>query len=437
MIVGDTLLDIDISGQAERLCPDAPVPVVDSMAEHARPGGAGLAAMLAALDDADVVLVSAIGNDSGGRRLHGLLADQVEVLGLPLRGSTNRKTRIRVKGQTLLRVDTGDGYACQPLDERAGKVIRGAGAILVSDYGLGTVQGVRDILNDAEAPIVWDPHYRGAVPVPGCGLLTPSEAEAEVLSGENTPALAAEALLKKYKAHAVAVTLGERGALLARQVSASTIIPAQPVGGGRDACGAGDRLAGAVALALRDGVPIEDAVSVGVGKASDFVAKGGVNAIMVREQEIDDRPRTALEVAELTRARGGRLIATGGCFDLLHAGHVSLLRRARALGDALIVCLNSDISVSRIKGNKRPIVGDHDRAEVLNALSCVDGVFVFDEEDPSAAIEILRPDVWVKGDDYAADAIAERPILDRIGAEAIMLSTLPGYSTTALIERSK
>jgi D-beta-D-heptose 7-phosphate kinase/D-beta-D-heptose 1-phosphate adenosyltransferase len=179
-----------------------------------------------------------------------------------------------------------------------------------------------------------------------------------------------------------------------------------------------------------------------VGEASRFVEGGGAASLRIAErkpgvrpaeQRLGDRPRTALEVAELTRANGGRLIATGGCFDLLHAGHVSLLRRARALGDALVVCVNSDASVRRLKGPTRPVVDVRDRVEVLRALSCVDAVLVFDEDTPAAVIERLRPDVWVKGGDYEGDVLPESALLDRLGAETVVLSSLPGRSTTNLI----
>ncbi|MGW5163299.1 adenylyltransferase/cytidyltransferase family protein, partial [Nonomuraea wenchangensis] len=189
----------------------------------------------------------------------------------------------------------------------------------------------------------------------------------------------------------------------------------------------------AAALALRDGLDVRDAVTIGVGEASRFVERGGAANVKVAEQQLGDRPRTALEVAEFTRASGGRLIATGGCFDLLHAGHVSLLRRARALGDALVVCVNSDDSVRRLKGPQRPVVDVRDRVEVLRALSCVDAVLVFEENTPDRAIALLRPDVWVKGGDYEGEFLPESEVLGRLGAEIVVLSTLPGRSTTNLI----
>ncbi|WP_049573299.1 PfkB family carbohydrate kinase [Nonomuraea sp. SBT364] len=439
VVIGDTLLDVDVEGDSERLCPDAPVPVIDVAAERARPGGAGLAALLAARDGADVVLITAIGDDPAGRRLCGLLSDELELVRLPLRGGTVRKTRIRSRGQTLLRIDTGDGEARRaPEHARAAEAVAGAGAVLVADYGRGVARVALELLGGMgvpAVPVVWDPHPKGERPPPGCALVTPSEAEARELCPGPYPGpdRAARRLLRELRARAVAVTAGTRGASLARSDGSLTRIPAPVLATGQDACGAGDRLASAAALALRAGADVEEAVTIGVGEASRFVARGGAAAVRVQEQELGDRPRTAVEVAELTRASGGRLIATGGCFDLLHAGHVSLLRRARALGDALVVCVNSDASVRRLKGPARPVVDVRDRVEVLRALSCVDAVLVFDEDTPVDAIELLRPDVWVKGGDYEGGHLPESEVLDGLGAETVVLSLLPGRSTTNLI----
>ncbi|ETK31516.1 hypothetical protein MPTA5024_34640, partial [Microbispora sp. ATCC PTA-5024] len=221
VIVGDSLLDVDVEGDATRLCPDAPVPVVEGLAEHHRPGGAGLAALLAARDGTEVVLVTAIGDDASGRRLESLLAPAVELVRLPLRGSTVRKTRVRARGQTLLRIDTGDGgpAADAAAAGRAAAALRRATAVLVADYGGGVADLHRDLLGGLDVPLVWDPHPRGSLPIPGCALVTPSEAEARTLSGEPyAPAdRAARRLVRDLGAEAVAVTLGERGAVLARR----------------------------------------------------------------------------------------------------------------------------------------------------------------------------------------------------------------------------
>ncbi|TXK43740.1 bifunctional heptose 7-phosphate kinase/heptose 1-phosphate adenyltransferase [Nonomuraea sp. C10] len=324
----------------------------------------------------------------------------------------------------------GDGYA------RAVEVVAGAGAVLVADYGRGVAAVARELLRGCAAPVVWDPHPRGVRPPRGCALITPSEAEARLLCPGEFPGAdrAARAIREELDAGAVVVTRGAGGASLALADGTMLKIPAPVRASGQDPCGAGDRLAGAAALAMRAGAGVAEAVITGVGEASRFVAGGGAAAVRVQEQELGDRPRTAVEVAELVRASGGRLIATGGCFDLLHAGHVSLLRRARALGDALVVCVNSDESVRRLKGPSRPIVDVTDRVEVLRALSCVDAVLVFDEGTPVRAIELLRPDVWVKGGDYEGGTLPESEVLAGIGAETVVLDLLPGRSTTNLIK---
>ncbi|GAT64460.1 D-beta-D-heptose 1-phosphate adenosyltransferase [Planomonospora sphaerica] len=449
VVVGDTLLDVDVEGEAERLCPDAPVPVVAAGRRNRRPGGAGLAALLAARTGAEVVLVTALGDDEPGRWLREALSGSMEVVGLPLRGGTVAKTRIRARGQTLLRLDTGEGRA-HPLGldaRRAAAALRGAGAVLVSDYGLGTAEALREATALTPAPVVWDPHPRGPVPAPGCALVTPNEAEARLLCAPEpytSPEQAARHLARAFAAEAVAVTLGARGAAVARRGGAVVRVPSPQVAAGTDACGAGDRFAGAAALALRDGARAEDAVAAASREAGRFVEGGGAAAVRLpdpapggRLPGLGDRPRTPLEVARVVRAAGGRLVATGGCFDLLHAGHVSLLRRARALGDALIVCVNSDDSVRHLKGAGRPVVGEEDRTEVLRALECVDAVAVFDESTPAALIERLRPDVWVKGGDYTESDLPEAEVVHRAGGETVILPLVPGQSTTNLIAAAR
>ncbi|MBB2912042.1 rfaE bifunctional protein nucleotidyltransferase chain/domain/rfaE bifunctional protein kinase chain/domain [Streptosporangium becharense] len=447
VVIGDALLDVDVEGDADRLCPDAPVPVVAGGREFRRPGGAGLAAVLAAGDGAEVVLVTAVGDDPAGRSLCGMLSGRVEVVRLPLRGSTVTKTRVRARGQTLLRIDTGDGRPGGVPDaataRRAARLLRNASAVLVSDYGRGVADVLGPFLRDLPVPLVWDPHPRGPAPVPGCALVTPSESEARLLSARPyaSPGQTARHLARLLHARAVAVTLGERGAVVAGPGGRFARIPAPACPAGSDACGAGDRFAGAAALALGSGATAEDAVTAGVLEAARFVAAGGAASVRDPAPAVPavpgDRPRTALEVAGLVRATGGRLIATGGCFDLLHAGHVSLLRRARALGDALIVCVNSDASVRRLKGPGRPVVGEQDRVEVLRALECVDAVAVFTEDTPEALIERLRPDVWVKGGDYDALDLPEAESVRRGGGETVILPQVSGRSTTNLIAAAR
>jgi rfaE bifunctional protein nucleotidyltransferase chain/domain len=289
-------------------------------------------------------------------------------------------------------------------------------------------------------PVVWDPHPRGADPVPGARLVTPNEAEAGA-SGPGLAALAdrAAALVDAWECDAVAVTLGARGALLSRGESSPSVLPAPRVDAS-DTCGAGDSFAVSAALALARGALTPEAVQEAVDAAAAFVAAGGAAALCQRDGlgagEEDSRAGglTGLDVVERVRSRGGTIVATGGCFDLLHAGHVATLEAARALGDCLVVCLNSDDSVRRLKGPSRPLVPAADRARVLEALAPVDAVVVFDEDTPVEAIRRLRPDVWAKGGDYAGTELPEAALLREWGGQSVVLPYLRGRSTTRIVE---
>jgi D-beta-D-heptose 7-phosphate kinase/D-beta-D-heptose 1-phosphate adenosyltransferase len=452
VVVGDALLDIDIDGSAGRLCPEAPVPVVDIGREWLRPGGAGLAALLAARSASDVVLLSAFGEDGAGRRLAELLGREADVVALPLDGTTVCKTRVRASGQSLLRLDSGDGRPAHgALPARAEQVLRGAGGVLVADYGRGMAEhpGLRKILTEIapRVPVVWDPHPRGPAPVPGARLLTPNESEAAGFAPDrDDPEELARDLREHWSADGVAVTIGSRGAVLADADGTRTVPisgTSTLVGHARpDTCGAGDRFATAAAAALLDGADLIGAVTEAVDAAARFVAAGGAAALSLADSPgtSPGRPdgrtraeRNAFEVAARVRRNGGRLVATGGCFDLLHPGHVTLLRQARALGDALVVCLNSDESVRALKGETRPIVSAPDRARLLTELESVDAVVVFDETSPAALLDRLRPHVWVKGGDYAGADLPEADVVHRHGGEVVLIPMVGGYSTTRLV----
>ncbi|GAB2958863.1 D-glycero-beta-D-manno-heptose 1-phosphate adenylyltransferase [Amycolatopsis acidiphila] len=445
VVVGDALLDIDVEGTSERLCPEAPVPVVDVGREWQRPGGAGLAALLAARSAAEVVLVTAIGADPSGARLAALLEGEVELCTLPLDGETPRKTRIRAGQQSVVRLDHGGGRASRrTLDERTISLLRSASTVLVADYGRGVADHpqIRKLLAEAatRVPVVWDPHPRGGAPVPGARLVTPNDAEAVKFAGAaGDPAELAVSLRDKWNASAVAVTLGSRGAVLAAGGEVRTVPipgPAKVAASLRpDTCGAGDRFASAAAAALFDGADLTGAVTTAVESAARFVAAGAATAVSQPADEAEPEPVTdPLAFAERVRRRGGRLVATGGCFDLLHPGHVALLRHARSLGDALIVCVNSDASVRRLKGPTRPVVPAADRVRVLAALESVDAVAVFDESSPAALLDRIAPDVWVKGGDYAGTELPEAEVVRAHGGEIVLVPTVEGYSTTRLLE---
>ena len=453
VVLGDTLLDSDITGTVSRLCPDAPAPVVDLSAQCQRPGGAGLAALLAARAGHQVTLVTALGNDPPARLLPQLLAT-VEVVAMPLQGTTVCKTRVRAAGRSLLRIDSGNGRAASgavsaPLERTVRDALGSAEAVLVADYGRGVtaVPALRAALATlaGQVPVVWDPHPHGDPPVPGCRLATPNEREATAFASvAGAGAAAAAALQQRWRCSAVAVTLGARGALLATPGGCLAVpAPDIAVPPGVDTCGAGDAFAAAVTGAMLDTSSVTAAVTVAVEAASRFVADGGVASLDSPAGGSDlTRPvlthpgsvaRSAQDVAARLRDRGGRLVATGGCFDLLHPGHLSLLRQARALGDGLVVCLNSDESVRRRKGPGRPIVPVSGRIALLEALEPVDAVAVFDEDTPVALLAALRPDVWVKGGDYAVRDLPEAPLVSRYGGHTVIIPLVDGYSTSRLV----
>jgi rfaE bifunctional protein nucleotidyltransferase chain/domain/rfaE bifunctional protein kinase chain/domain len=453
VVVGDALLDADVHGRADRLAPDAPVPVVRVAGESERPGGAGLAAVLARrlAGERPVVLVAPIADDPEGVRLRRLLEEaMVEVVALPHDGRTTVKRRVLAQdGRPVLRLDQGDPVEVGDLPEDARAAIQEAAVVLVSDYGLGTTgsSAVRDALSGRTGRVVWDPHPRGAAPLRGADLVTPNHDEAG--SGTQVPDVArrADELLEQWEARAVAITMGARGALLSRGEGAAVAVPAPDAEtAGRDTCGAGDCFAAAAALALADGAVTSEAVERAVAEATSFVAAGGVSTYLTKPAEtaVDrdknvryDEPRAAHEVVAEVRAAGGTVVATGGCFDLLHAGHVATLRAARALGDCLVVLLNSDASVHRLKGPSRPIVPEEDRARVLAALDPVDAVVVFDDETPAATLRDLRPDVWVKGGDYSEAQLPEAAVLREWGGRTVLLPYLDGRSTTSMVEHAR
>ena len=450
VIVGDTLLDVDLLGVAGRLSPDGPVPVLNDLVERARPGGAGLAALLAAGQGVDVSLVTALGADDAGARAERLLAAAgVEVIRLPYDGPTPTKTRVRAGGQTVVRLDSGDEPGVVgPPPEQLRERLRRAGSVLVSDYGRGVTSSpeLRGMLESvaSRTPLVWDPHPRGAPPVVGTTLVTPNDAEAAhfaAAEGIEPPhaqthlanvRLRADLLAQAWGSRGVAVTLAERGALLSYGNGAPTVFPA-PAAYSADPCGAGDCFAVTAAIALGHGDLLAAAVEKAVVGAAQYVADGGPATLVTGRRE-PDRPGGVEELIRDVRSRGGTVVATGGCFDLLHAGHVATLRAARRLGDCLVVCVNSDESVGRLKGPTRPLVPAADRVRVLEALEFVDAVMVFEEDTPVAALRRIQPDLWAKGGDYTGTDTPESVVIREWGGQAVLLPYLEGRSTSKLVQ---
>ncbi|MDT0195375.1 PfkB family carbohydrate kinase [Arthrobacter sp. AB6] len=497
VVVGDVMLDVDLSGDATRLSPDAPVPVVDVSGMKRRAGGAGLVARMLAQDGWPVTLVTVLGDDDAGRQLESHLTGMRLVSG-PSGCSSPVKTRVRAGSHPVVRFDQGCGKA--PVPDASPAMLRAvekAGVIIVADYGRGLAANpqLRELLARLAGtiPIIWDPHPAGPDPVPGVAVVTPNLAEAgkaaQALAGERRqapvpggprrdlhgseahspehqpedPAVqAGRILLEHWQSRAVLVTKGEHGAVLLREGGSSPeAVPAPRVEGG-DPCGAGDRLAASLAVHLLAGRDLGEAARLAVHDAADFLASGGVSALpdpdsgrdagAASDAEAGFDASTAaplrppipvggkrrisepLLLARVVRDNGGKVVATGGCFDLLHAGHVRSLAAARELGDCLIVCLNSDDSVRRLKGPERPIIGQQDRAELLLAMECVDAVLIFDEDTPEAALERLRPDVWVKGGDYKGARLPEAGLVEKWGGRCLTVPYHPARSTTGLAD---
>ena len=460
-VVGDVLLDVDIDGETTRLCPDAPVPVVDVADERFRAGGAGLVAAMLANDGHDVVLVTVLSDDEASCTLERCLGG-VAVIAGPSGAPTPVKTRVRAAGRPLLRYDQGCGPAmAAPVTAAMLRAIEDAHVILVSDYGRGLTSNpeLRAALELAAAriPVIWDPHPKGARPVPGAEAVTPNLAEAHALaatvpvppggggtagagSADAGPADVAEALRRHWQSDAVLLTLGELGAVLAEAGRTAESFHAPEVTGA-DPCGAGDRLAASLALHRLRGIPLREAAQLAVREAAAFLARGGVGSLIPHPQPApakqalsDPAVSDPVMLARRVQAAGGTVVATGGCFDLLHAGHARSLAAAARLGDCLIVCLNSDSSVRRLKGSGRPILGETDRRELLEALGHVDAVMVFEEDTPEACLAELRPDVWVKGGDYDAGLLPEAPLVESWGGRCAIVPYQPVHSTTELAD---
>ena len=447
VVVGDALLDREISGTVSRVAPDAPAPVLDVTTRRQNPGGAGLAALLAAHDGSAVTLAAPLARDEDGRWLERALRQHVDLVAFGHQGPTRRKTRLRSGTHTLARVD--DGGPGTPLQVPTATLrarLADADAVLVADYGGGTTldPAVRAVLEEVTTriPVVWDPHPRGGRPVSGALLATPNVAEARgALDDDGPPDRRAARLREAWHARGVVVTAGSAGAFFADGGSPRFLPSPQHSDG--DTCGAGDRFAVTVALALADGALPWEAAADAVAAASRWVAAGGADAFLHRLDRgsayggpADDT--LALESLAAQLRTGGRvLVATGGCFDVLHTGHVATLEAARRLGDALVVLLNSDASVRALKGPGRPVVAASDRARVLRALGCVDAVVEFDDPDPRATIARLRPDVWVKGGDYAGATMLEEEVVEAGGGRVVLLPYVDGHSTSSILDRAR
>jgi D-beta-D-heptose 7-phosphate kinase/D-beta-D-heptose 1-phosphate adenosyltransferase len=462
-VIGDLLLDVWWSGTSDRLCREAPAPVVDLGARVLRPGGAANTAMNLAALGARVRVVGLVGADDAGRALRRALGDAgIDVAGLIVHPGvcTTTKTRIVSGGQTLVRVDDAHRGAL-PDDARrsvldaARRARLGSAADVFADYGLGLfdADGIRELAGqDKVAPLtVVDAHDAGRWAGLAPQLVTPNAAEAARALGRPVPPAdrradfflqSADELRASTGAGMIAVTLDVEGSLLLgphgfRHRTRTSPAPEQ------NASGAGDTYVAALTVARCAGLSWP--VSAELAQvAADVVVRRPGTAVCSTADLVHalggstDQVLTADALAERMRAERQaerRIVFTNGCFDVLHRGHVAYLRQARTLGDVLVVAINDDASTRRLKGPGRPVNPAADRAAVLAALGCVDYVVVFDTDTPIPLIEALRPDVYAKGGDYTTDMLDEAPVVTSYGGAVRILDYVPAHSTTAIVNR--
>lgn len=471
VVTGDAILDRWWSGSSARLSREAPAPVVDVTDTRSAAGGAANAALNAVGMGARVRFAGVVGADAAGDEVVRLLAaagvDCTAVLRSP-GAVTPVKTRIVADDQVLVRADqSGVSDVQQPHQGAAGGRARiaqdlaaalagaldGAGALLVSDYGGAPLEAaVRGAIAEHRPPhVVVDAHdparwrrIRPDVVVPNA-LEAASLIDGSLGAGRQrieTVIAAADRLLDAAGASGLVVTLDRDGTVALRPGLPPSITRAHPVAE-KYASGAGDTFAAALTTALAIGAPLDVAAHV-AQRAADVVVRGIGTTVCSADDlsaEIAAPPPAILPPAELARviARdrgdGLRIVFTNGCFDVLHLGHTTYLREAKRLGDRLIVAVNADASVRRLKGAGRPVNDETDRAGVVAALECVDYVTLFDADTPVDLIEALRPDVYVKGGDYTPDMLEETPTVLAYGGEVRTVGYVEAHSTTALVDR--
>jgi D-beta-D-heptose 7-phosphate kinase/D-beta-D-heptose 1-phosphate adenosyltransferase len=463
LVVGDVMLDKYIWGEVGRISPEAPVPVVRATHQSEQPGGAANVAMNLARLGAQTVVAGFTGGDeneallAASLRSNGIVPVFVASDGFP----TITKLRILGGRQQMLRLDSERVGArpaadSQLLIEKVLAELPGCHAVVLSDYAKGVLtpqvcQAIIEAARRRGAPVLVDPkaedysRYRGATTIcPNLGEL----AAATRLDPANLDGMfsAAEAMVPALGLEFLIATLSEKGIALIRPGNRflAPAVARQVF----DVSGAGDTVIAVLALCLASGLKPETAVQVANFAAGVVVGK--VGTVPVEKHELlaalapeialhgEDKVLTRSELVSrvsLWKANGERVVFTNGCFDLLHIGHITVLEQARRFGDRLIVAINSDASVSSIKGPTRPIVGERERARVLAALAAVDAVVVFDEPTPLELIVAARPDVIVKGGDYGVDTVVGAREVLSWGGQVKIVPIVQGFSTTRLLEK--
>ncbi|MCT8761157.1 bifunctional D-glycero-beta-D-manno-heptose-7-phosphate kinase/D-glycero-beta-D-manno-heptose 1-phosphate adenylyltransferase HldE [Glaesserella parasuis] len=457
LVLGDVMLDRYWFGSTNRISPEAPVPVVKVQENEDRVGGAANVAMNIASLNVPVTLHGLVGNDDAGRALDKLLSEHriqnqcVAVDSHP----TITKLRILSRHQQLLRLDFEEGFHnldCQALLAKLAAEITAYGALILSDYGKGTldtVQQMIQIARQANVPVLIDPkgtdfeRYRGAT------LLTPNMSEFEAVAGhcrdEDEIVTKGLKMIADFDLSALLITRSEKGMTLLRPNQDPFHLPTQAKEV-YDVTGAGDTVISVLATAIADGRPLEEACYLANAAAGVVVGKLGTSTVSPSEleQAIHQRAETGFgivsedelkAIVKQSKTRGEKIVMTNGCFDILHPGHISYLENARKLGDRLIVAVNTDESVKRLKGESRPINDLDARMAVLAGLASVDWVVPFGEDTPQRLIGEILPDLLVKGGDYKPEEIAGSQEVWANGGEVRVLNFENGCSTTNVIKK--
>ena len=456
LIVGDVMLDRYWYGTTTRISPEAPVPIVSIDRHEERPGGAGNVAANVAGLGGQAMLLGVVGDDEAAASL----TAQLQSLGISclLTHSPGLATIVKLRvlshQQQLIRLDFESNVpliAPAPLLVDFESKIEHCDVVVLSDYGKGTLNDPSALIaaaRSANKTVIVDPKGRDFSRYRNATVLTPNQGELEAVVGlcndVETLVERGRELLDKYQLGALLVTRGEHGISLLQAGREAMHIGAH-AREVYDVTGAGDTVCAVVALSLAAGYPLDEATRLANAAAGVTVGKLGAAGVSPVELEQALQPSVAgngpvADVASLSaavtaaRARGEVVVMTNGCFDLLHAGHVACLTHAKSLGDRLIVAVNDDASVRRLKGGGRPVTPLTQRLEVLNALACVDWVVPFSEDTPAALIAQVLPNVLVKGGDYAIKDIAGADAVIDNGGSVITLPYRDGMSTSAIID---
>ncbi len=463
MVIGDLMLDEHIWSSVSRISPEAPVVVADVSRITHVPGGCGnVAANISALTGTPQ-LISFIGRDSSGDKLMRALKNNgIPTGGIIVTGErpTILKSRVIAGSQQVVRVDREERSLAS--ENLAGKVLskalsalKKADAVIISDYGKGivsqkTCQALIKAAKHLKKPVLVDPKGKEYSKYHGATVLTPNLLEAETAAGikitdDASLQRAAKAIMEETKVSYLIITRGRDGLSVFQPGNPTIHIPAIP----RevfDITGAGDTVIATIALALASGASIVEAAMLGNFAASVKVSKIATQPVYRSELEeaLEEREpagkkiksrKDLAEVSKRLKSENAKIVFTNGCFDILHLGHVRYLKEAKKLGDVLIVGLNSDSSVRKLKGPDRPYVSELERAEILASLECVDYVSIFPETRPDNLIKIVRPNIHVKGGDYSMDELPEKNLVEQLGGRVVVIPPIKGRSTTNIIAK--